>query len=133
MRLNSLWQPVACNSSSLSPTEQRYAQTGKETLAIVHAFHMFDQLLFGKADVVVPPPSPLPSPHTMGFTLIGALKSWVTDPYMKLEPLVRVNFISIFRTTAIQTNNSNLVEFLMLTSLWQIPQQMLPRTSTPRK
>lgn len=53
MRLNSLWQPVACNSSSLSPTEQRYAQTGKETLAIVHAFHMFDQLLFGKADVLI--------------------------------------------------------------------------------
>ena len=48
-----LWQPVAYSSSSLSPTEQRYAQIEKETLAIVHAFHKFDQLLFGKADVVV--------------------------------------------------------------------------------
>ena len=47
------WQPVAYSSSSLSPTEQRYAQIEKETLAIVHAFHKFDQLLFGKSDVVV--------------------------------------------------------------------------------
>ena len=67
---NSLWQPVPCNSSSLSPTEQRYAQIGKANVAIVHAFHMFVQLLFGKADVVVhsdhkPCTPPLPSPHTM--------------------------------------------------------------------
>ena len=47
------WQPVAFSSSSLSPTEQRYAQIEKETLAIVHAFHKFDQLLFGKSDVTV--------------------------------------------------------------------------------
>jgi len=44
---------VAYCSSSLSPTEQRYAQIEKETLAIVHAFHKFDQLLFGKSDVTV--------------------------------------------------------------------------------
>ena len=74
---NSLWQPVPCNSSSLSPTEQSYAQIGKENVAIVHAFHKFDQLLFGKADVVVhsdhkPCTPPLSSPHTMGFTLIFA-------------------------------------------------------------
>ena len=47
------WQPVAYSSSSLTPTEQRYAQIEKETLAIVHAFHKFDQLLFGKSDVTV--------------------------------------------------------------------------------
>ena len=47
------WQPVAFSSSSLSPTEQRYVQIEKETLAIVHAFHKFDQLLFGKSDVTV--------------------------------------------------------------------------------
>lgn len=47
------WQSVAYSSSSLSPTEQRYAQTEKETLAIVHAFHKLDRLLFGKADVTV--------------------------------------------------------------------------------
>ena len=47
------WQPVAFSSSSLSPTEQRHAQIEKETLAIVHAFHKFDQLLFGKSDVTV--------------------------------------------------------------------------------
>ena len=47
------WQPVAYSSSSLTPTEQRYAQIEKETLAIVHAFHKFDQLLFGKANVTV--------------------------------------------------------------------------------
>lgn len=50
---NIQWQPVAYCSSSLSPTEQRYAQIEKETLAIVHAFHKFDQLLFGKSDVTV--------------------------------------------------------------------------------
>lgn len=36
------WQPVAFSSSSLSPTEQRFAQIEKETLAIVHAFRKFD-------------------------------------------------------------------------------------------
>ena len=50
---NIQWQPVAYCSSSLTPTEQRYAQIEKETLAIVHAFHKFDQLLFGKSDVTV--------------------------------------------------------------------------------
>ena len=50
---NVQWQPVAYSSSSLSPTEQRYAQIEKETLAIVRAFHKFDQLLFGKSDVTV--------------------------------------------------------------------------------
>ena len=44
---------MAFSSSSLSPTEQCYAQIEKETLAIVHAFHKFDQLLFGKSDVTV--------------------------------------------------------------------------------
>ena len=47
------WQPVAYSSSSLTPTEQRYAQIEKETLAIVHAFHKFDQLLFGKSNITV--------------------------------------------------------------------------------
>ena len=47
------WQPVAYSSSSLAPTEKGYAQIKKETLAIVHAFHKFDQLLFGKADIIV--------------------------------------------------------------------------------
>ncbi|CAB4038220.1 Hypothetical predicted protein, partial [Paramuricea clavata] len=40
-------------SSSLTPTEQRYVQIEKETLAIVHVFHKFDQLLFVKSDVTV--------------------------------------------------------------------------------
>ena len=47
------WQPVAYSSSSLTPTEKAYAQIEKETLAIVHAFPKFDQLLFGKADIIV--------------------------------------------------------------------------------
>ena len=47
------WQPVAFSSSSLSPTEQRYVQIEKGTLAIVHAFHKFDQLLFSKSDVTI--------------------------------------------------------------------------------
>lgn len=47
------WQPVAYSSSSLSPTEQRYAQIEKKTLAIVHAFQKFDQLLLGKSAVTV--------------------------------------------------------------------------------
>jgi len=44
---------VAYSSSSLSPTEQRYAQIEKEILAIIHAFHKFDQLLFGMSHVTV--------------------------------------------------------------------------------
>ena len=47
------WQPVAHSSSSLTPTEKGYAQIEKETLAIVHAFHKFNQQLFGKADIIV--------------------------------------------------------------------------------
>ena len=47
------WQPVAFSSSSLTATEQRYAQIEKETLAIVHAFRKFDQLLFGKSEITV--------------------------------------------------------------------------------
>ena len=50
---NIQWQPVAYSSSSLSPTEQRHAQIEKETLTTVHAFHKFDQLLFGKSDITV--------------------------------------------------------------------------------
>ena len=44
---------MAYSYSSLPPTEQRYAQIEKETLAIIHAFHKFNQLLSGKADVTV--------------------------------------------------------------------------------
>ena len=47
------WQRVAFSSSSLSATEQRYAQIEKETLAIVHAFRKFDKLLFGKSGITV--------------------------------------------------------------------------------
>ncbi|PFX26788.1 Retrovirus-related Pol polyprotein [Stylophora pistillata] len=47
------WQPVAFSSSSLTPTEQRYAQIEKHALAIVHGFHKFDQFLFGKANITV--------------------------------------------------------------------------------
>lgn len=47
------WQPVTFSSSSLSATEQRYVQIEKETLAIVHAFRKFDQLLFGKSEITV--------------------------------------------------------------------------------
>ena len=47
------WQPVAFSSSSLTATEQSYAQIEKETLAIVHAFCKFDQLLFGKSEITV--------------------------------------------------------------------------------
>ena len=47
------WQLVAYSSSCLTPTEQRYAQIEKETLAIAHAFHKSDQLLFGKPDITV--------------------------------------------------------------------------------
>ena len=47
------WQPVAYSSSSLTPAEQRYAQIEKETLAIVHAFQKFDQLVFGKSNITV--------------------------------------------------------------------------------
>ena len=47
------WSPVALSSSSLSATEQRYAQIEKETLAIVHAFRKFDQPLFSKSEITV--------------------------------------------------------------------------------
>ena len=47
------WQPVAYSSSELTSTEEWYAQIEKETLPIAHAFHKFDQLLFGKSNVTV--------------------------------------------------------------------------------
>ena len=47
------WQPVAYSSSSLTSAEHRYAQIEKETLAIVHAFQKFGQLLFGKSVITV--------------------------------------------------------------------------------
>ena len=50
---NVQWQPLAYSSSSLTPTEQRSAQKENEALAIVYAFQKFDQLLFGKHDVIV--------------------------------------------------------------------------------
>ena len=50
---NMEWKPVAYSSSSLSPTEQRYAQIEKETPAIVHAFHKFDQFFFDKSNITV--------------------------------------------------------------------------------
>ena len=46
-------QPVAFASSSLTPTEQNYAQIEKECLAIVEGFEKFDQYLFGHPHVVV--------------------------------------------------------------------------------
>ena len=50
---NIQWQPVTYSSSSLSPTEELYAQIEKEILAIVHTFHKFNQLLFGKSEITV--------------------------------------------------------------------------------
>ena len=47
------WQPVTYSSSSLSPTEQLYAQIEREVLAIVHTFHKFNQLLFDKSEIMV--------------------------------------------------------------------------------
>ena len=47
------WQPVAYSSSSLTPREKRYGKIEKKTLAIVHVFHNSDQLLFGKADIII--------------------------------------------------------------------------------
>ena len=46
-------RPVAFSSRALTPTEQRYAQIEKETLAIVHACTKFDQYLYGKANIQV--------------------------------------------------------------------------------
>ena len=61
-------QPIAYRLSSLRATEQHYMQIEKETLAIVHAFYKFDQLLLGKSDVVVPcnhkPLETIFKPHT---------------------------------------------------------------------
>ena len=50
---NIQWQPVTYSSSSLSPTEQLYAQIEREILAIVHTFHKFNQLLFGTSEITV--------------------------------------------------------------------------------
>lgn len=47
------WQPVAFSSSSLTPTEQHYAQIEKEALATDRGFHKFNQFLFGKSDITV--------------------------------------------------------------------------------
>ena len=46
-------QPVAFNSSSMNPTEQRYSQIEKECLAICHTFQKFDHWLYGKHDIEV--------------------------------------------------------------------------------
>ena len=46
-------QPVAFNSSSMNPTEQRYSQVEKECLAICHTFQKFDHWLYGKHDIEV--------------------------------------------------------------------------------
>ena len=46
-------QPVAFSSRALTPTEQRYAQIEKECLAIVFAFQMFHQYVFGREIVTV--------------------------------------------------------------------------------
>ena len=50
---NIQWQPVTYSSRSLSLTEQLYAQIEREILAIVHTFHKFNQLLFGKSEITV--------------------------------------------------------------------------------
>ncbi|CAB4021887.1 Hypothetical predicted protein, partial [Paramuricea clavata] len=48
-----LMDPVTYSFTSLTATEQRYAQIEKECLAIVEAFKKFDQWLLGKANVTV--------------------------------------------------------------------------------
>ena len=46
-------RPVACASCSLSPAEQRYAQTEREGLAIIFAACHFDQFLYGRTFTLV--------------------------------------------------------------------------------
>ena len=41
-------KPLAYASRALTPTQQRYAQIEKETLAIVHGVHKFHQYIYGK-------------------------------------------------------------------------------------
>lgn len=45
-------KPVVYSSSSLTPTEQNFVQTEKETLAILHALHKLDHMFFSKADII---------------------------------------------------------------------------------
>ena len=45
-------KPVVYSSSSLTPTEQNFVQTEKETLAILHALHKLDHMFFRKADII---------------------------------------------------------------------------------
>ena len=46
-------RPVEFSSRALTPTEQRYAQIEKETLAIVHACTKFDQYRYDKENITV--------------------------------------------------------------------------------
>ena len=45
-------KPVVYSSSSLTPTEQNFVQTEKETLAILHALRKLDHMFFRKADII---------------------------------------------------------------------------------
>ena len=47
-------KPLAYASRALTPTQQRYAQTEKETLTTVYGVHKFDQYIYGKQQKLRP-------------------------------------------------------------------------------
>ena len=50
---DAIWKPVGFASRTLTPTERKYAQIEKETMAIIFACEKFHQYLYGRSFVVI--------------------------------------------------------------------------------
>ena len=103
------WPPVAYSSSSLTPREKRYGKIEKKTPAIVHVFHNSDQLLCGKADIIIhtdhkplvaifkrslaSAPSPPPPPHLQSM-LISIQRYSFRAEYRKCSTLLIADTLS---------------------------------------
>ena len=85
-------QPIAYSSTSLTPTEQRYAQIEKECLAIVEAFNKFDQWLLGKSNITV---------HTDHQPLQSIFQKDLASAPKRLQKMMlflqRYNFTVVYR------------------------------------
>ena len=85
-------QPIAYSCTSLTPTEQRYAQIEKECLAIVEAFNKFDQWLLGKSNITL---------HTDYHPLQSIFQKDLASVSKRLQKMMlflqRYNFTMVYR------------------------------------